>query len=392
MEKKPRLDLKQMAIDSNLKKEESLSEFACKTTSAIRFHGEDREEEFNVRPEFFRDADRILHSTAYTRYMDKTQVFSMFRNDLITHRGLHVQFVSKIARTIGRSLRLNEDLIEAIALGHDLGHVPFGHFGERTLNEICIKNDLGYFLHNAQSVRVLQELENGGKGLNITLQVLDGILCHNGEMLEKKIKPDYEKTKEQFLEEYEKCWNEKGYDTKIRAMTLEGCVVRISDIIAYIGRDIEDAIVVNLIKREDIPEDIVKVLGNKNSQIIDKLVEDILLNSYGKAYLELSEDVFVALKKLLDFNYKNIYLNSKKAENERKSVPIFNILFEKYKIDVKNKTGDIYELFYKQMCEDYTNNNNYGKIVVDFMAGMTDQFFMDQFKKSFMPEIYDLTI
>ena len=206
------------------------------------------------------------------------------------------------------------------------------------------------------------------------------------------LEPIFEKTKEQFLEEYEKCWNEKGFDTKIRAMTLEGCVVRISDIIAYIGRDIEDAIVVNLIKREDIPEDIVKVLGNKNSQIIDKLVEDILLNSYGKAYLEFSEDVFVALKKLLDFNYKNIYLNSKKAENERKSVPIFNILFEKYKIDVKNKTGDIYELFYKQMCEDYTNNNNYGKIVVDFMAGMTDQFFMDQFKKSFMPEIYDLTI
>lgn len=392
MKEENRIDLKQMAMDSNLKKEESLSEYACKTIDAIRFRKEDREEEFNVRPEFFRDADRILHSMAYTRYMDKTQVFSMFHNDLITHRGLHVQFVSKIARTIGRSLRLNEDLIEAIALGHDLGHVPFGHFGERILNQICEKNELGYFLHNAQSVRILREIENNGKGLNMTLQVLDGILCHNGEILEKRYEPDYHKTPKQFLEEYQKCWAEKGFDKKIRAMTLEGCVVRISDIIAYIGRDIEDAITVNLIRREDIPTEIVNVLGNTNSQIIDKLVEDLLLNSYGKPYLEFSEDIFQALKKLLEFNYQAIYSNPRKAKNEEKSAPLFHILFEKYQKDLNQKQGDIYDLYYKQMCEDYTKTNIYGKIVVDFMAGMTDQFFIDQFEKNFLPKIYDLTI
>lgn len=386
------IDLKQIARESNLKKEESLSEFACKTVDAIRFRKEDREDEFNVRPEFFRDADRILHSMAYTRYMDKTQVFSMFNNDLITHRGLHVQFVSKIARTIGRSLRLNEDLIEAIALGHDLGHVPFGHFGERVLNSICEENDMGHFLHNAQSVRVLQELENSGKGLNMTLQVLDGILCHNGEMLEKKYEPDYGKTKEQFLEEYQKCWTEKGYDKKIRAMTLEGCVVRISDIIAYIGRDIEDAIAVKLIQREDIPKEIVEVLGDTNSQIIDKLVEDLLQNSYEKPYLEFSDSIFHALKTLLEFNYKYIYHSPKKAANEEKSLIMFKMLFEKYQNDFVKKEGDICDLYASQMIEDYTNQNKCGKIVVDFMAGMTDQFFIDQFEKNFLPKIFDLTI
>lgn len=386
------INLKKMAMESNLKKEESLSEYACKTVDAIRFKKENREDEFNVRPEFFRDADRILHSTAYTRYMDKTQVFSMFNNDLITHRGLHVQFVSKIARTIGRSLRLNEDLIEAIALGHDLGHVPFGHFGEKVLNDICEKNGLGYFIHNAQSVRVLQEIENGGEGLNITLQVLDGILCHNGEILEKRYEPDYHKTKEQFLEEYNKCWAEKGYDKKIKAMTLEGCVVRIADVIAYIGRDIEDAIIVNLIKREDIPEEIVSILGNTNSQIIDKLVEDLLLNSYGKPYLEFSDEVFEGLKKLLEFNYRNIYNNPKKAENEQKSIQIFHMLYEKYLKELNSKDSEIYELYYSQMQEDYTKSNKCGRIVVDFMAGMTDKFFIDQFEKHFLPKIYDLTI
>jgi len=386
------VDLKKLAMESNQKKEESLSEFACKTIDAIRFKKEDREDEFNVRPEFFRDADRILHSMAYTRYMDKTQVFCMFNNDLITHRGLHVQFVSKIARTIGRSLRLNEDLIEAIALGHDLGHVPFGHFGERVLSEICEEHDLGYFIHNAQSVRVLQEIENEGEGLNITLQVLDGILCHNGEILEKKYEPDYNKTKEQFLEEYKNCWIHKGYDKRLRAMTLEGCVVRISDVIAYIGRDIEDAIVVNLIKTEDIPADIVEVLGNTNSQIIDRLVEDLLVNSYGKPYLEFSDEVFVALKKLLDFNYENIYHNDRKAENEERSIKIFKMLYDKYSQNMANKEGDIYELYASKMNEDYTKSNKYGKIIVDFMAGMTDKFFIDQFHKNYLPKIYDLTI
>ena len=379
------MDLSQICMESNLKKEESLSPYACKTTSAYRLRTEDRENEFNVRPEFFRDADRILHSGAYTRYMDKTQVFAMVNNDLITHRGLHVQFVSKIARTIGKNLRLNEDLIEAMALGHDLGHVPFGHFGERVLNKICEENNIGHFLHNAQSVRVLQTLEGNGKGLNITTQVLDGILCHNGEMLEKKYEPNYEKTVNQFLDEYEKCWTVKGFDKTIRAMTLEGCVVRISDVIAYIGRDIEDAIKLNILKREDIPESITKVLGNTNSQIIDKLVEDLLINSYEKPYLEFSDEVFNALKELLEFNYKHIYNSPVKQEAEERSQKLFEMLFEKYIKDLENKTGDIYDQFYVKMSDDYTKTNSYAKIAVDFIAGMTDNYFIRQFEKNFMP-------
>ncbi len=379
------VNLNELASKGNTEKEKSLSEYACKTSSAERLVKEHRENEFNVRPAFFRDADRILHSTAYSRYMDKTQVFAMVTNDMITHRGLHVQFVAKIARTIGRTLGLNEDLIEAMGLGHDLGHVPFGHFGERVLNKICEDHNIGYFLHNAQSVRVLQTLENNGEGLNITVQVLDGILCHNGEMLEKKYEPDCNKTIEQFLDEYNKCWTVKGYDRKIRAMTLEGCVVRISDVIAYIGRDIEDAITLGYLKREEIPEKITSVLGNTNSHIIDNLVQDLLENSYGKPYLEFSDRVFEALKELMEFNYSHIYNSPIKAETEERSKKIFELLFDKYREDLNNKTGDIYTDFFLKMPESYTKATSYDKIVVDFIAGMTDNYFIDQFEKNFLP-------
>lgn len=380
-------DLSQIIMNNNVKKEEHLKPYACRTASALRLEKETRDEDFNVRPAFFRDADRILHSNAYARYMDKTQVFAMVTDDRITHRGLHVQFVAKIARTIARALELNEDLVEAIGLGHDLGHVPFGHFGERVLNHICEKNNLGLFLHNAQSVRVLQTLENNGAGLNMTLQVIDGILCHNGEMIVKRYEPDYNKTLEQFEEEYNKCWTEKGYDKKIRAMTLEGCVVRISDVIAYIGRDIEDAIVLDYLKREDLPEEITSVLGNTNSQIIDKLVKDLIENSYGKDYLEFSDEVFEALKKLLDFNYAKIYRNPKKDEVEKRAEKIFDLLYDKYMRDLEEERGYIYEKYYKEMPESYTKGNSRGRIVVDFIAGMTDKFFIDQFENNFLPEI-----
>lgn len=176
-----------------LDKEILLSSFACKSEQAIKLQEDDED----MRPDFFKDIDRIIHSLGYTRYIDKTQVFSFIQNDHITHRVLHVQLVAKIARTIGRSLNLNEDLIEAIALGHDIGHTPFGHTGEKFLNDICKREGIGYFCHNAQSVRVLKDLEN----LNITVQTLDGILAHNGEILQNIYAPDFSKTKEQFIED-----------------------------------------------------------------------------------------------------------------------------------------------------------------------------------------------
>ena len=176
-----------------LKQESLLSEKACKSNECIRLNGDKKD----IRPEFFRDIDRIIHSQGYTRYIDKTQVYSFTDNDHITHRVLHVQLVSKIARTIGRALRLNEDLIEAIALGHDIGHSPFGHVGEKFLNEICKKEKIGYFCHNAQSVRILKDIEN----VNISVQTLDGILAHNGELLLNKYETKKDKTKEDLLNE-----------------------------------------------------------------------------------------------------------------------------------------------------------------------------------------------
>ena len=222
----------------------------------------------DLRPNYFRDADRIIHSSSYTRYMGKTQVFTLTSNDNIQTRMVHVQLVSKIARTIGRALSLNEDLIEAISLGHDLGHVPYGHEGERILNEISIKYNEGYFNHNVQSVRDLMVLENNGKGLNLTIQTLDGILCHNGELELKKYKPK-KKTVDDFLNDYYSCYKIENYTNTLIPMTLEGCVVRISDIIGYLGRDIRDAEKLGIITAESIPENITKVLGKTNREIIN---------------------------------------------------------------------------------------------------------------------------
>lgn len=385
-------ELEKMIELNNEMHEDYLSPYACKSSDAIRMKRETWKNEFNVRNDFSRDADRILHSTAYTRYMDKTQVFSLFNNDLITHRGLHVQFVSKIARTIGRALKLNEDLIEAISLGHDLGHVPFGHTGERFLSEICEEYGLGFFHHNVQSVRVLKEIENKGRGLNISVQVLDGILCHNGEILCRRYVPNTEKTVDEFWKEYENSYMIDGFDKTIHSMTLEGCVVRICDIIAYIGRDFEDAIKVNLIERSDLPESISNVLGNTNSQIIDTLVEDLIIHSYDKPYLEFSKEIYVALKKLLDFNYKNIYSNPKKEDREEKYRGLFISLFESLREDFESKRGYIYDFYLAEMNKDYTKGNSSDKIIVDFIAGMTDKFFINQYKDAFLPKTFNLRV
>ncbi|MEG0368294.1 MAG: HD domain-containing protein, partial [Coprobacillus sp.] len=198
--------------------------------------------DFDIRWPFEKDIDRVLYSKSYSRYVDKTQALSFFSNVHITKRSLHVQWVSRIARQIGRGLNLNLDLIEAIALGHDLGHAPYGHVGEMAINDCLESRHFGYFTHNANSVRHLLFIERDGIGYNVSLQVLDGILCHNGEILSRIYKPDKDKTIAQFWDEYEKCWHVKDYSKKISPMTLEGCVVRISDVISYIGKDIEDAI------------------------------------------------------------------------------------------------------------------------------------------------------
>lgn len=364
--------------------EEILSQRACKSKDAIKF----KEDKTDIRPAYFKDIDRIIHSLSYTRYIDKTQVYSFVNNDHITHRVLHVQLVSKIARTIGRALRLNEDLIEAIALGHDVGHSPFGHKGERFLDNICRREHIGYFCHNAQSVRVLNDLE----GLIITVQTLDGILAHNGEILLNKYEPDRSKTKEDLKNEVDRVMNIENYSKKIVPMTLEGCVVRISDIIAYIGRDIEDAIVIGSIKRIDIPSDIVRVLGNNNSEIVNTLILDIIENSYDKDYLSFSLEVFEALMKLKKWSIINIY-NSKEATlNEDLLEICFNKLFDIYleklkELDYKNgvelsddmtNSDLVFFEFINSKSEEYLNNTDPRRIVIDYIAGQTDNFFLKE--------------
>lgn len=382
---------------NNLQRErKSLSKYACRSNKGIRKYPKKEKipDRGNIRPIFFHDTDKIMHSLAYSRYIDKTQVFYLFENDHITHRVLHVQFVSKIGRVIGRCLKLNEDLIEAIALGHDLGHVPYGHDGERILNQICNEKKIGCFCHNVQSVRSLMEIEKDGEGLNLSLQVLDGILAHNGEMLNEEYRPDYRKTWEKFEEEYNKCLEEENYSKQIFPMTLEGCVVRISDVIAYIGRDIEDAITLELIKRSEIPKEIKKILGSSNDKIINNLVLDLIKESFGKDYLLFSKDVFKALEDLKEFNYENIYLNPQIKTQTHKIENMFLQLFKKYyeALEKGDKSHDLFQYFLNDMSNDYRKSTPKARIIADFIAGMTDDFFNNQYSKLFVPKTFGYTI
>lgn len=363
--------------ENMLKYEKLYNKYATLDKDAIRL--EPYEED--IRPNYYRDIDRIIHSSSYTRYMDKTQVFSLNDNDNISKRMVHVQLVSKIARTIGRALSLNEDLIEAIALGHDLGHTPFGHVGERILNEISLKHNEGYFNHNVQSVRELMILENNGLGKNICVQVLDGILCHNGELELQEYKPK-KKTVEDFLNDYNNCYTKKDYVTTLVPMTLEGCVVRISDIIGYLGRDIEDAEKIGMIEKEDIPESITKVLGNTNKDIVNTIILDIINNSFGKSYIKVSNKVFNAIKELKTFNYTNIYNKCHTKEELDNFELMFNTLYEKL-LDIlykEDKKHNIYTNYLNNMAEKYLKNTTKERIVIDYIAGMTDDYFIREYK------------
>ncbi|MBA7526838.1 Deoxyguanosinetriphosphate triphosphohydrolase-like protein [subsurface metagenome] len=382
-------------LEKNLKREyRTFSKNACISNSAFRFKKEKIPDKINIRPPFFHDTDKIIHSLAYTRYIDKTQIFYLFENDHITHRVLHVQLVSKIARVIGRALSLNEDLIEAIALAHDLGHVPYGHIGERKLNEISLKYANEFFCHNAQSVRALMHLENKGKGLNLTLQVLDGILCHNGEWMLKEYKPNYEKTPDNFLQEYKNCWSIKDSSKYIIAMTLEGCAMRISDVIAYIGRDLEDAIILGFINRQDIPKDVQKVIGNTNTAIINNVVLDLINNSFGNNFIRLSDFIYKAIISFYKFSRDAIYENPKKTTQDEKINIMFDVLFEKYYEDLESdqKKTSISNFCLMEMSEEYRQSTPLHRIVCDYIAGMTDDFFNKEFEIFMIPKSFGYKI
>lgn len=358
-----------------LKNEKNMSMYATKSSDGVRL----KEFKEDIRPNYFRDIDKIIYSHCYSRYIDKTQVFSFKNNDHITKRIIHVQLVSKIARTIGRALNLNEDLIEAISLGHDVGHVPFGHVGESILNEISLKYLDEPFKHNVQSVRNLMVLENNGKGINLCVQVLDGILCHNGEKLQKIYNYKH-KTTEEFIKEYNKCYTKEKFD--LVPMTLEGCVVRLSDVIGYLGRDIEDAITLGIIDKEDIPINIRKKLGENNSSIISLIINDVIINSINKPYIKLSDEYYNLMNELLDFNYKNIYAKAYTNDEKNKIKEMFNDIYKSYLTDLEtnNINSSICKVFLNEMNEEYKNNTSNERIVIDYISGMTDDFFVNECK------------
>jgi len=362
-----------------------LTPVATPSDEAIRRRPESKLE-IDYRTAFALDTDRILYSRAYTRYIDKTQVFYLVDDDHITHRVLHVQLVSKIARTIGRCLGLNEDLIEAIALGHDIGHTPFGHDGERFLSALCEASGIGAFHHNIQSIQFLDHVERKGKGWNLCLQTLDGILCHDGEIHDDQLTPETGKTFD-VLETQIKARKTKT-DSRLIPMTLEGCVMRMADTIGYIGRDIEDAIRLNLIRRDDLPAFSVNHLGNTNGTIVYRLVTDLIATSFGKPYIAFRPEVSHALVELKKFNYRRIYLNPVLKARKKIIGRLFRILFEKYLHDLEknHRSSAIFSRFLEGMSAEYIDQHCPAEVVRDFISGMTDRYFLKQCPEKLRPQ------
>ncbi len=340
------------------------------------------------RPAYVRDCEKIIHSPYYSRYADKTQVFSFYKNDDISRRSLHVQLVSRIARNISAMLGLDVNLTEAIALGHDIGHTPFGHAGERCIDEISREICGRAFLHNLQSVRVLDKIFD----YNITLNTLDGILCHNGELpLDKYTPKPYNDFKilDKMMEE---CYLDPSASKKLIPATLEGCVVRISDLIAYIGKDRQDAQRAKVIDDENIFS--ANSLGRFNASIINNLVVNVIENSYGRPYISLDKKYYDALMTAKEENYRLIYLSKSVTDVQQKTIkPMFAKVFERMLDDIKK--GRESSVIFKHHInyinkirshyseENYLKVNSPEEIVIDFIASMTDDYFSDLYMHLF---------
>ena len=319
---------------------EYLSPYAARSVDS---RGRAREEEpCDIRPVFQRDRDRILHSKSFRRLKDKTQVFLTPEGDHYRTRLTHTLEVSQNARTIAKALKMNEDLVEAIALGHDLGHTPFGHAGERALNAVC---PFG-FEHAEQSVRTVDLLEKGGQGLNLTFEVRDGILNHQ---------------------------------TKASPSTLEGKIVRLSDKIAYIHHDMDDAIKARVLCEDDIPKELRNTLGNTTTKRFDKFVHDIITNSKGINDIRMSDEIYEAMLDMRKFMFQNVYLNPIVKHEEGKAEELVKSLYHYYMENVDKLPAKYRELM-----------NNYGdsldRVVCDYVSTMSDKYAINQFQKIFMPD------
>ena len=307
--------------------------------------GRDRDEEpCPMRTIYQRDRDRIIHCKAFRRLKHKTQVFLAPEGDHYRTRLTHTLEVAQIARSIARALNLNEDLTEAIALGHDLGHTPFGHAGERTLNSLC---PMG-FAHYRQSIRVVEFLEKDGQGLNLTWEVRDGILNHR---------------------------------TSGNPSTLEGKAVRLSDKIAYINHDIDDGIRAGILKESDIPSEYTDVLGNSTKERLNTMISDIRMNSIGKNDLVMSEPVRKAMTELRKFMFESLYLNPTAKSEEAKADKLITELY-RYYVANTDKLPDTYKRFITEFDE------RPEQVVCDYIAGMSDQYSISKFQEIFVPKAW----
>ena len=300
------------------------------------------EEECDLRPVFQRDRDRILHSKSFRRLKQKTQVFLLPKGDHYRTRMTHTLEVSQNARTIAKALRLNEDLVEAISLGHDLGHTPFGHAGERALNEVCPTG----FKHNEQSVRVVQYIEKQGRGLNLTKEVLDGILTHQ---------------------------------TAGEPMTLEGQIVRLSDKIAYVNHDIDDAIRGGILSEADIPPKFRKILGTTLKERLNTITHDVIIHSMDQNRIQMSEEIDEAMQGLRRFMFENVYRNPVAKKEETRAIKMVQNLYYYYLDHITELPEEFLELM-------EANGDSKEQIICDYIAGMTDNYAVKTFQEIFIPE------
>lgn len=344
-----------------------------------------REDDF--RGDYFRDTTAIIHSYPFRRLKHKTQVFFSPKNDHICTRIEHVMHVASVASAICKGLNLDSDLAWAIGLGHDLGHTPFGHVGEKILNNI--RRNSGGFIHELYSLRVVDYLVQYGKGLNLTYAVRDGIVSHCGEKFEQSLIPDFKVKNLKLLKartHYPSTW--------------EGTVVRMADKISYLGRDIEDAIQLRIIKEEDIPVSGSKIVGTTNSQIINTLVEDIIDTSAKTGEIGFSDRIYEALLALRDFNYTNIYFSPILSGHNKYFERILNLLFN-YLNEIFVSYGQDHEAYVQEnnllavRFSDYLGkmtafyseiDGNFNNLVTDYIAGMTDDYAIECVSQIMMPD------
>jgi dGTPase len=364
--------------------EERESQVLHPKASLSRDHSRNYGMEDDHRLPYKRDVDRIIHSKAYARYIDKTQVVYLVENDHVTHRGLHVQLVSNFARGIAEILRLNLDLVEAISLGHDVGHPPFGHEGEGYLSAITQKYKMGHFAHSEQSCRLLSEIEP----LNLGLAVYDGFLCHDGGFSGTKLVPQFDKTWSDHFEERKS--KKANPDINIMPGTLEGCLVKLCDTVSYLGRDIEDAIQLGILQREELPE---TILGSSNRELLSTVAKDIILNSYDKDYIAISEDIYEALRAIRRFNFEKIYIHPKLKMESKKIERGYNYLFDVLLEDFQknHETSLLWMSYASNKSEKYKTSTLPHQMVTDYISGMTDNFFVRSLEKLIIPSQIELS-